>query len=77
MPRYRLVYLNAAGAPQATDEFETRDEDEAIRMARASGYPEVIELWLSGEFVRRLDPISNSPEASRLGLGRTVTAGTR
>jgi hypothetical protein len=64
MRRYRLVFLDGEGRPQAYDCVYCASDAEAAREARASGYRHEIEVWEGDSLVRRLNSRSLLAESA-------------
>jgi hypothetical protein len=55
MQRFRIVFLDPEGRPQAYDDVVCKDDLEAARLVKATGYKEEIEIWGDDSLLRRLN----------------------
>ena len=54
VPDYRLYSIDAEGSIDSVEAFSARDDDEAVRISRASARSRPAELWCRGRIVETM-----------------------
>lgn len=54
MPTYRLHRLDESGKFESSEALEASDDDEALKLVRATGHDRIREVWLLRRLVGRV-----------------------
>ena len=62
MPDYRLYFIDPEGSIDSVEEFNARDDVEAVRISRGSVAFQPVELWCRSRIVETLGPPLRLPK---------------
>lgn len=54
MPTYRLHKLDQCGKFESSEALEAADDDEALKLVKATGHDRICEVWLMRRLVGRV-----------------------